>query len=218
MKTTLLAAVALAAAPLLWASEAEALDKINMGNSSGTMPFTSAGGGEIKYPTATFSLTGASFTGTPAISLATGKLVVGASTTQPESAGVFPLTTQGASTFQFTGSGNTVSGTVLWGGIKDNTTSPQFDVNAVFTVTSVSGTNAAFLADFKKGSQSEIDFTLNTPITLTTLAGDAAGTKTTGTFSSGEVVPIPEPTSLTILGSALAALGWVTRRRRNQTL
>src|SRR5271165_6451517 len=147
MKTTLLAAVALAAAPLLWASEAEALDKINMGNSSGTMPFTSAGGGEIKYPTATFSLTGASFTGTPAISLATGKLVVGASTTQPESAGVFPLTTQGASTFQFTGSGNVVSGTVLWGGIKDRAPLSQSEVNAVLVAESVARIKTAFLAD-----------------------------------------------------------------------
>src|SRR5271167_3300222 len=143
MNRKLLTAVALAAAPLVWASTAYA-DEINMGNSAQTMTFTSVGGGtgEITFPTTTFNLTGTSFTGVPAISGATGTLVVGASTVGPEVAGVFPFDTQATSTFSFNdGAAGMMSGTVVWGGVKDGSSSPQFDQNALLTVTSVSGTN-----------------------------------------------------------------------------
>lgn len=186
--------VALVAGPLLWAPAAKA-DLINMGASPDTITFTGNGNGTLDFSTTTFNLTGANFQSpTGNITLTgTATLAVNAGTTGAESGGIFPIVSGGTGTFSFDdGAGDTMAGNLTWAGIKDGTSSPQFDDNTLLNVTSVTGTNVAFRHDIFVGLQAPIDFTVNfgDNKTLTNLA--AGSTSDTATFSSGEVV-VPAP-------------------------
>jgi hypothetical protein len=81
---------------------------------------------------------------------------------------LFPIASGGVETFSYasTTDSDMMSGTVTWPFIKDGTTSPQFDVNAILTVLSSSG-DATFTGDFAVGSTAEIDFTVSVATTLT---------------------------------------------------
>jgi len=194
---------------LLCASAASAA-QITFGSSAQSVTFTSNGSGGLSVsspaltgsgfydadPLGTFSISGMSFS--TGVHSATGDFT--------------PNANSGAFTFTG-GDGDTLTETITWTLIQDDTVQPKFFGNGV--VTAASG-DASFLTDFHVGATDRLDF-ITMPLDggQTLLSLSAATGSERANISAGEKfpAPIPEPTTLALFGTALAGFGFARRRR-----
>lgn len=128
-------------------------------------------------------------------------------TTGPEVGGIFPANPSEALIKYMNGS-NLLIERISTTFVQDGATQPK--VFGIGTTIQIEG-DAAFLAAFGPvGTVDRWDFVVND--LGTTL--DRLVTSASATISAGEKVPaIPEPSTLGLLGAALAGLGVVSRRR-----
>jgi hypothetical protein len=183
---------------------------ITFGASSQNISFTGNGANSVTVSTAGLS-GNAFFDADPLGTYSFGPTTF---TAGPESSNLYPA---GANTESFTftgGDGDTLSGTVHWNFIQDNTPQPKFFGS--LTITSKAG-DAAFLANFAS-NLALIDFITN-PLSsggtldqLTATTGSA-----TASISSGEVMSaVPIPATLPLLAGGLAGLWALARKRKDR--
>jgi hypothetical protein len=173
-------------------------DQITLGDSSQSISFTGNGAGSVTVSIS--ALSGNAFFDSDPL----GSYSFGATsfTAGPGSSGLYPAGAN-AESFSFTSpDGDTLSGTVQWNTIQDNTTQPKFF--GTLTITSKAG-DAAFLSNW--GSIAAIDF-FTTPLssggTLDQLAATTGSA--TAQISSGEVIPEPSAIHLLAVGLVLVLL------------
>jgi hypothetical protein len=223
MKKNLLIAVALVAAPLLWASAAQAGLEITLGDStSGAISFTSVGDGtdlDVTFTSSPFmgaaTVDGAA-PGTYSLSAFTPATVVATLVGQN-------FTFDATETFGFSDpAGDMLAGTVTWNQITDNSFNPSLHDTATMgnlAVSSCTGVTPGFQGTFCNPTD-VIDYTFTTLGTpLDTLVTQTMGTTESAGILSGEVTPAPPigrglPALLAVGGMLLGVKLWGRGRKR----
>lgn len=226
MKRILIVAIA---AVLVALGPTALADQINLGGSSTSITFCSPGAnqnisvagsfgagcanpvaGALTGPNlgdATFQHGGTNTQGTYSITFPVPTLVL---TGPPNGFGQFGVNSvQSAFSATFTGLG-TLTGSITYNFVVDNTPNPRFDGNLLVTGTG----SGALAADFPVGSTVHIDFTMNA------LSGGATldslftnGGSATASLSSGQVPAAPDGgATVMLLGGVLVGLATLRRR------
>ncbi len=135
----------------------------------------------------------------------------------PSSPGVYNVDQNGGqtATFNFSGNGDTVSGTIDWTSLTQSSTTQAATISGTLIVSSVSGggtDGTTFAKDFPLGDTLGVDYTFNMGSSLSGLLGNKLSV--TGTASSGEVPGAPEPTTLVLYGAGMLVVGSYFRKRR----
>ncbi len=194
---------ALGGALLLGLASGAHADQITFGPStSGSLAFTGNGAGSVTI--ATSGLSGdALFSDSPS-DLGTFALGNASFTAGPVHNGLFP--TSGTQSFSYTSTSDSdsLSGTVTWNTIQDNTPQPKF--YGTVQITAVAG-DTSFTNAFGAGKTAAIDFITNPLSSGGTLDELAWTTRAaTATISDGQVAAVPEPGSLVLFGFGLMVL------------
>jgi hypothetical protein len=86
-----------------------------------------------------------------------------------------------------------------------------FNDTGIFNMTITGGSEAAVFGGTNASIDLVLKFTSNSHTALTNLLGTTNSQK--ANLSSGEILPTPEPATLSLLGTGLLAISYVTRRR-----
>jgi hypothetical protein len=208
-KSLLALAAVFAVGVLSVAPGARADGQITLANSTQQIVLTSLGGGLVQWamPNPTSGLALDDLGGVGTYSFVGATFVAG-----PElgTTNTFPIPGNEAQPFSYSGGGNSLSGLVNWNFVADSTANPRVFGN--IAVTALAG-SAAFTTAWQALS-GKIDFTMNNIGQIYHTLADCERCTAAATISSGQLVPVPLPGALPMLGGGLVLMGLLKRRKK----
>lgn len=119
----------------------------------------------------------------------------------------------GTLNFSFSLGASSLTGSIVLITLKDGTMAPQF-----LGALKVTGATGAFASLWAASSQAPFDLTLSIPAGHALVDQVVSGTaaNTTAANSSGEILPVPEPTSIALIGAGLLAAGGLLKRAKRK--